>query len=69
LSQDALLARGWPGERMTPSAGANRMKVALSTLRTLGLRDILQRNEQGYLLNPLVPFEHLGTPQRQSEAN
>jgi len=56
LSQDELLAYAWPGERMTADAAANRMKVALSTLRKLGLRSLIQRTEEGYLLDPLSPF-------------
>jgi len=51
-----LLSRAWPGERMTASAAANRMKVALSTLRKLGLRSLIQRLDEGYLLDPLLPF-------------
>jgi predicted ATPase len=56
LSQDALLALGWPGEKMTLDAAANRMKVALSTLRKLGLRALIQRTDSGYLLDPRVPL-------------
>ncbi|MCB9586002.1 MAG: tetratricopeptide repeat protein [Polyangiaceae bacterium] len=55
LSQDQLIEAGWPGERMTPFAAQNRLKVALSTLRKLGLRELLLRDEQGYLLDPGVP--------------
>jgi predicted ATPase len=56
LGQDELLAYAWPGERMTSEAGTNRMKVALSTLRKLGLRSLIQRTDDGYLLDPLSPF-------------
>jgi len=56
LSQDELLAHAWPGERMTADAASNRMKVALSTLRRLGLRSLIQRTDDGYLLDPLSPF-------------
>jgi len=56
LSQDELLAHAWPGERMTAEAAANRMKVALSTLRKLGLRSLIQRTDEGYLLDPQRPF-------------
>ena len=30
---------GWPEEKVTPESGQNRLRVALSTLRTLGLGD------------------------------
>jgi len=55
LSQDELLAHAWPGEKMTAEAAQNRMKVALSTLRKLGLRSLILRAETGYLLDPLSP--------------
>ena len=55
LSVDALLARGWPDERFIAKTGANRVYVALTTLRKLGLRDLLVRDEGGYYLDPDVP--------------
>lgn len=45
-----LLALGWPDDQVVERAGANRVYVALTTLRKLGLRDHIQRTEQGYLL-------------------
>ena len=55
LPLDALLEAGWPGERMVPSAGANRVYVALTTLRKLGLRKYLLSQDDGYLLDPAMP--------------
>lgn len=52
LSIDALLARAWPDERIHKRAGANRVYVALTTLRKLGLRDLLVRTDDGYMLDP-----------------
>lgn len=52
LSIDALLARAWPDERIHKRAGANRVYVALTTLRKLGLRDLLVRTDEGYMLDP-----------------
>jgi predicted ATPase/predicted negative regulator of RcsB-dependent stress response len=54
VTQQELLDAGWPSERMQPAAAMNRMKVALSTLRKLGLRELLQRTEHGYFLDPKV---------------
>jgi len=54
LSVDELLARGWPGERVIPEAGAHRVRVAISTLRKLGLKGVLITGEDGYLLDPSV---------------
>ncbi|HMJ14939.1 MAG TPA: tetratricopeptide repeat protein, partial [Polyangiaceae bacterium] len=56
LNQEQLIAVGWPGERMQSAAAANRVKVALSTLRSAGLRDLLVRRAGGYLLDPGVPL-------------
>jgi hypothetical protein len=52
LPTDELLACGWPGERVDPFAGSARVRVALSRLRNLGLRDLLVRAEDGYVLAP-----------------
>jgi hypothetical protein len=54
LDTDQLLEAGWPGERPIREAGLNRVYVAVSLLRKLGLRDILQRQEHGYRLDPAV---------------
>jgi hypothetical protein len=37
-----LLAAGWPGERIAPSAARNRLHVALCRLRRAGLGDLLE---------------------------
>jgi predicted ATPase len=50
LSVEALVAAGWPGERMLPKAGATRVYTAIASLRRLGLRDMLMRDDRGYLL-------------------
>lgn len=55
LGWEALLGAGWPGERVLPEAAAHRVRVAVSTLRKLGLRDLLRTTEDGYLLVPDVP--------------
>ena len=57
MDLEALLAAGWPGERVQPQAAANRVYVAIATLRKLGLRDVILSREDGYLLDPEVPLE------------
>jgi len=52
LPWDELLSSGWPGERMRADAGAHRVRVAVSTLRKMGLRDVLRTEEDGYRLEP-----------------
>lgn len=54
LSVEALIAAGWPGERILPRAAANRVYVALTALRKLGLAGLLVRTRDGYLLDPAV---------------
>lgn len=54
LGLDELLGAGWPDERIAQAAAINRVHVALTTLRKLGLRGVLQSGERGYLLDPTV---------------
>lgn len=51
LSADALLAAGWPGEKVVGDAGGNRVRVAISTLRRLGLATVLFTSDAGYFLD------------------
>jgi len=52
---EELFAAGWPGQRALPRSAASRVYVAMSTLRGLGLRDILLRHHDGYLIDPEMP--------------
>jgi predicted ATPase len=52
LGVDALFAAGWPGERAIASARANRVRVAVATLRGLGLEGLVVTRDAGYLLAP-----------------
>lgn len=54
LSLDPLFAAGWPGEKANPLAAARRVYTAIGMLRDLGLRNILVRHDDGYLLDPAV---------------
>ncbi|HEX8795757.1 MAG TPA: AAA family ATPase [Polyangiaceae bacterium] len=56
LTVDALISAGWPGERMLPKAGATRVYTAIATLRRLGLRELLLRDDRGYMLRADVPI-------------
>lgn len=62
LALDDLLAAGWPGETIGHEAAANRVHVALTTLRKLGLRDVLRSGPRGYSFDPTVAIliEELG---------
>jgi tetratricopeptide (TPR) repeat protein len=62
LPMDALITAGWPDERILPHAAANRVYVAIATLRKLGLRDVLVSHEDGYLLDPATPLVRVPRP-------
>jgi hypothetical protein len=50
VATEQLVAAGWPGERILPAAASNRLHVALSTLRRLGLGDLVVRDAGGYAI-------------------
>jgi len=52
LHIDHLVDIGWPDEELSAATAKNRVYGAVSTLRDLGLRDILLTREPGYLLSP-----------------
>jgi len=56
-SFDELIAAGWPGERVLPLAAQNRLRVAVTTLRNMGLRHVLVFRDGGHLLDPDVPAQ------------
>ena len=60
LDRDAVLAAGWPGQRVLVDAGAHRVRVAVSSLRAFGLRALLQSRDDGYLLDPAAAVELSG---------
>jgi len=52
VSTQALVEIGWPGEKMRAEAGLSRLYVTIRSLRELGLRSALLRQDGGYLLDP-----------------
>lgn len=52
LSSAALFAAAWPGEKAIASAAAHRVRVAIATLRKMGLRDAILTHPDGYALAP-----------------
>ena len=52
LSLAELFASAWPDERPRRGVAENRVYVAIATLRSLGLRDVLRTRDDGYLLEP-----------------
>ncbi len=55
-SIDDLAEAGWPDETLTYESGRNRVYVAISTLRKLGLEEALvfDEDEDGYVLDGVV---------------
>ncbi|MCB9543713.1 MAG: hypothetical protein H6703_14865 [Myxococcales bacterium] len=57
LDNAALIEAGWPGERIGAAAAQNRLRVALSTLRKMGLDALLQRDAAGTALAGVIRVE------------
>jgi hypothetical protein len=57
LGVDALFAHGWPGQHIQTESAATRVRVAIATLRKLGLREVLLTRDDGYLFDPDVVVE------------
>ena len=51
-----LVEAGWPGEKIQREAAADRAYVAVSTLRQLGLRGVLVKSDDGYMLRSESPI-------------
>jgi len=52
IGADALIAAGWPDERMSTASAQNRLYVTINRLRQLGLSEHLQLVEGGYRFAP-----------------
>lgn len=57
IRTDALIDAGWPDEKMSYASGRNRLHVALSGLRKLGLQDDIEFESGGYRLRPSLRIE------------
>jgi hypothetical protein len=47
-----LVEAAWPGEKLLADAAATRLRVAVATLRKMGLKALLRTGPTGYLLDP-----------------
>src|SRR5690606_25430945 len=54
IPADQLIAAGWPEEKILPGAASQRLRVAISTLRKLGLADAVLHRDGGYFLDPAI---------------
>ncbi len=59
LSVEQIFAAGWQGTRALPSAAAARVYVAIGSLRSLGLGELLLRQDDGYLIDPRHPVRRV----------
>jgi len=50
VTMEELLAGGWPQEVMTYESGSQRVYAAIKQIRKLGLGDLVQTGESGYLI-------------------
>lgn len=57
----SLVAAAWPSERLREDSATHRLRVALSTLRQLGLRDVLQGEDGRYRLDPSCDIRLAGS--------
>jgi hypothetical protein len=57
LSVEELVAAGWPGETILPSAAASRLYFVIRELRKAGLERVLLTVAEGYMLDPSIPLE------------
>ncbi|MEZ4273029.1 MAG: tetratricopeptide repeat protein [Myxococcota bacterium] len=71
LDVNTLLEAGWPGAQIVPEAGAARVYVGISTLRRLGLRDILISQDDGYRFasDILITFSQSTTPKAREKSD
>lgn len=56
LSRAELFSCGWPDDVTQTRAGMMRLYVAISTLRKMGLDELLETYDDGYRLSPDVPI-------------
>lgn len=56
-----LLEAGWPGERPEYEVGNARVYVAINRLRGMGLRDVIERFDDGYRLHPRAYVRRVAT--------
>lgn len=60
VEPQALIREAWPKEHYNPEVHVNRLHVALSSLRTLGLREVVIRSDRGYRLQPGTELHRIG---------
>jgi tetratricopeptide (TPR) repeat protein len=52
MTDQELIARGWPSEHIAANAASNRLRNAIARLRKAGLQGTLLTRTDGYLLSP-----------------
>ncbi len=54
LTAEQVFEAGWPYERASAKAAAARVYTAVYTLRRFGLRGVLVRRDDGYMIEPSI---------------
>jgi hypothetical protein len=67
LATNELIAAGWPGERLVRNAGRIRLRVAIATLRTMGLVSRLVTTPVGYMIDGPLSIERIESEPSASE--
>ena len=57
LGFETVFEAGWPAQNIRPGSAVNRVHVALTALRNLGLREVLQSSPDGYRFDPETPLQ------------
>jgi tetratricopeptide (TPR) repeat protein len=60
-SAEALIRSGWPESRSVTASARNRLHVAMTTLRKLGLAEHVVRESEGYRLTRVSIFDPAGS--------
>jgi hypothetical protein len=62
MTTGELVAHVWFGARLVGDSGGNRLRVAVATLRRMGLEPLLLHRRDGYLLDDGAPVRVVATP-------
>ncbi len=68
ISLNEIREAVWPGEKMLETSARNRVYVAISNLRKMGIGEMLQRKDDGYALDPDLTLE-VSSEQEAPEAS
>lgn len=65
VSRETMISALWPGESMSDRSADNRLNVAITKLRQLGLEKLVLRSDEGWQLAPETPLTRMGLHRQQ----